>query len=149
MAENLWSVESAPALRALDAGQSPVLVSGLGAAARAHFAASARRALGAPLVVVCADDTAAETMRRDLETLLGEPALLLRSRDFNFYAAESASRGGEQSRLAALDALARDAAPVTVCTAAALVQRAVPKERLLAAALDVTDGFSGGLCPPP
>ena len=144
MAENLWSVESAPALRALDAGQSPVLVSGLGAAARAHFAASARRALGAPLVVVCADDTAAETMRRDLETLLGEPALLLRSRDFNFYAAESASRGGEQSRLAALDALARDAAPVTVCTAAALVQRAVPKERLLAAALDVTDGFSGG-----
>ena len=81
MAENLWSVESAPALRALDAGQSPVLVSGLGAAARAHFAASARRALGAPLVVVCADDTAAETMRRDLETLLGEPALVLRSRD--------------------------------------------------------------------
>ena len=40
--EPFWTTESEPVARALDAGQSPVLVSGLGAAARAHFAASLR-----------------------------------------------------------------------------------------------------------
>ena len=41
--EAFWTCESAPVLRALDAGQSPVLVSGVGAASRAHMAAALRR----------------------------------------------------------------------------------------------------------
>ena len=76
--------EIQPALQALDAGQSPVLVSGVGVSSRAHFAAALRRALGVPLVVVCPDDSAAETMHRDLEALLREPALLLPGREFSF-----------------------------------------------------------------
>ena len=112
--EPFWTTESEPVARALDAGQSPVLVSGLGAAARAHFAASLRRRTAQPLVVICPDDIAAETMRRDLASLLREPVALLPARDPVFYVTDSASRGAEQRRIAALDALARDASPVTV-----------------------------------
>ena len=142
MEQTFWTIESAPVLRALDAGESPVLVSGVGAAARAHMAAALRRQTESPLFVLCPDDAAAETMRNDLASLLDEPVNLLQSRELAFYSADSASRAGEQKRLAALDALARGAAPVTVCTAAALLQRAIPKEKLLAAAFDIADGQS-------
>ena len=140
MIERFWTCESAPVLRALDAGQSPVLVSGMGAAIRAHMAAALRRQMGVPLVVICPDDAAAELMRRDLEALLQEPALLLLSRDFGFYAADSASRTAEQKRIQALDALVRDAAPVTVCTVAALLQRTLPREALRSAAFELRQG---------
>ena len=110
-ASPFWLGEALPALRALDAGESPVLISGLGAAARAHMAAGLRRALGQPLFVLCPDDAAAETMARDLEFLLDEPALRLSGRELNLYAAETASRDGERRRLAALDALIRTLEP--------------------------------------
>ncbi len=132
--------EAAPVLRAVDAGQCPVLVSGVGAPSRAHMAAAMRKLTGRPLVAVCPDDAAAETLRCDLAALLAEPVALLQSREFSFYAADSASRTGEQRRLAALDALARCAAPVTVCTAAALVQRTMPRETLRSAAFELSAG---------
>ena len=135
-----WLGEALPALRALDAGESPALVSGLGPSARAHLAASLRRALGRPLFVLCADDATAETMARDLEYLLNEPATRLLSRDLNLYAADTASREGEQGRLAALDALAREASPVTVCTVAGALQRTLPPEALRDAAFTLTAG---------
>ena len=132
--------EIQPALQALDAGQSPALVSGAGAASRAHFAAALRKALGAPLFVVCPDDGAAETARRDLEALLREAVLLLPGREFSFYSADAASRAGEQRRVAALDALARGEAGVTVCSVAALLQRSVPKDTLLDASFSLSGG---------
>ena len=118
--QNFWTGELKDVLRALDAGGSPVLVSGIGNASRAHFAAGLRRELGVPLCVVCPDDSAAEAMLRDLSALLGEPAALLTGREFTFITADSASRQGEQQRLTVLDALARNAVPVTVCSAAGL-----------------------------
>ena len=135
-----WTNESAPMLRAFDAGQCPVLVSGVGAAGRAHMAAALRKNLAMPLFVICPDDSAAEVFQRDLEALLNESVALLQSREFTFYNADSASRAAEQKRLAALDTLAREAAPVTVCTAAALLQRSIPKQKLLSAAFDLADG---------
>jgi len=142
MESTFWTCESAPVLRAMDAGQCPVLVSGVGAASRAHIAAALRKQTGSPLFVLCPDDTAADTMQRDLQSLLNETVLLLQSRDFAFYSTDSASRSGEQKRLAALDALARETAPVTVCTLAALVQRSIPRNCLLSASFDLTDGQS-------
>ena len=140
MLERFWTCESLPVVRALDAGQSPVLVSGIGAASRAHMAAALCRQMGSPLAVICPDDSAAEAMRRDLEALLSEPVLLLLSREFGFYAADSASRLTEQKRIAALDALARDAAPVTVCTVAALLQRTLPRASLQSASFELAQG---------
>lgn len=144
MAEDqiFWNTESDPVLQALDAGQSPVLVSGVGAAARAHMAASLRRRMASPLFILCPDDSAAETMARDLESLLGEPVVLLQSREFTFYSTDSAGRAAEQKRIAALDALSGGNGGVTVCvcTIAAAVQRCIPKAVLLDTAFTLAEG---------
>ena len=140
MSNFFWKSETGPMLRAMDAGQCPVLVSGIGAASRAHMAAAARLELGLPLFVVCPDEQSAETMQRDLENLLREPVLLLASRELNLYAADSVSRGDEQKRLAALYALADAPVPITVCSVAALLQRSMPPQTLLDASVTIADG---------
>ncbi len=140
MSNIFWKSETEAVLRALDAGGSPVLASGIGAPSRAHLAAAARREGGWPLFVICPDDQSAETMARDLENLLREPALLLPGRELNLYAADSVSRGEEQKRLAALSALAEGAPGLTVCSVAGLLQRSMPPEVLLEASATVTDG---------
>ena len=167
---NLFRIpEIDSALRALDAGQSPVLVSGVGAASRAQFAAAAQRALGSPLVALCPDDSAAELMRRDLEALLGRRIPLLQSRELNLYSAESASREAERRRIAVLallagerpdegirpyggdgsspehraaspDAAAAEAPAVLVATVAGLVQRCIPREALADLAFTLSVG---------
>ena len=140
MTERFWTCESEPVLRALDAGQSPVLVSGLGAAMRAHMAAALRRQMGLPLVVICPDDAAAETMRRDLEALLSEPVVLLPGRDLAFYAADSASRDAEQKRINALDTLARGEGRVAVCSVAAALQRTLLPQALTDVSFELAQG---------
>ena len=106
MSNKFWTSETDALFRALDAGSSPVLISGLGNASRAHMAAALRREMGFPLFAICPDDQSAEIMARDLESLLGEEVLILPSRELNLYAADSVSRGEEQKRLAALARLA-------------------------------------------
>ncbi len=134
-----WTAETVPVLQALDAGKSPVLVSGLGAASRAHMAAAAARE-GFPLFVVCSDDSSAAAMARDLESLLNKPALVLGSRDLNLYPAESVGHTGEQQRLAALSALSRETPSITVASVAALLQRTIPPAVLKKASAVVRDG---------
>ena len=140
MTNKFWTSESTPVIRAVDAGSCPALVSGIGASSRAHMAASLRKEMGFPLFVVCPDDQSAEIMCRDLGSLLGEEALLLPGRDFNFYAADSASRSGEQKRLAALDALAGGSVNVAVCSVAALLQRSIPPRVLRDCSATISDG---------
>ncbi len=111
---------------AVEGGALPALVSGLGPVHRAHLAAALRLRTGRPLFVVAPDDTAAEGIAADLRSLLGEPVTVIGSREFTFYEAESVSRQAEQRRLAALDALYERRTETAVCTAAALLQRAVP-----------------------
>ena len=134
-----WSCEIEPVVRALDAGSSPVLMSGVGAASRAHMAVSLKRRAQSPLFVVCPDDSAAENMRRDLAALLGKEVTLLLGRDFTFYNADGVTRQAEQRRIAALDSLLRGA-DAAVCSLQALLQRAIPPAALEAAALTVRDG---------
>jgi transcription-repair coupling factor (superfamily II helicase) len=129
----------------LEGGLSPVLVSGLSPVHRANLAAALRVQLDRPIFVVAPDDAAAEGLARDLSALTGEAVTILTSREFTFYSAESASRQAEQTRIKAMDALAREAAPLTVCTAAALLQRTLPPEVLEGAAFTIE---AAGAIPP-
>jgi len=140
MSNKFWTSETDALFRALDAGSSPVLLSGLGSASRAHMAAALRREMEFPLFVVCPDDQSAEIMARDLESLLNEGSLLLPSREINLYAADSVSRGEEQKRLAALSSLAAGGVGICVCSVAALAQRSIPRDKLLAASRRISDG---------
>ncbi|MCF0137663.1 MAG: transcription-repair coupling factor [Oscillospiraceae bacterium] len=129
----------------LESGGLPALVSGLSNVHRSFLAAALRERLGMPLFVVCPDESAADSLRRDLEAMTGEEVLLLNSRDFTFFSSVAASRQAEQQRIFTLDRLSRGEAPICVATVSALMQRSIPPEVLRAAAFTLADG---GECSP-
>ncbi|MEG0876467.1 MAG: transcription-repair coupling factor [Oscillospiraceae bacterium] len=129
----------------VDGGALPALILGAGKTSRANIAAGLRIKTERPLVVVCADDTAAENFRRDLELFLEEPAQTLIMRDLNFYGAEGGSHGSEQKRIKTLSALAKGECPLLVTTVSGLLQRTLPPETLLSAGFTIENGKS---CPP-
>ena len=126
----------------LESGRLPARISGLPASGRALLAASMHAQLDAPVLAVCPDEAAAELFQKDLTALLGQEVPLLTARDYTFYTVESVSRQTEQKRLSALYALAAGTAPAVVCTVSGLLQRAMPKEKLLQAAFEIRDGTS-------
>ena len=126
----------------LESGRLPARISGLPASGRALLAASMHAQLDAPVLAVCPDEAAAELFQKDLTALLGQDVPLLTARDYTFYTVESVSRQTEQKRLNALYALAAGTAPAVVCTVSGLLQRAMPKEKLLQAAFEIRDGTS-------
>ena len=126
----------------LESGGLPALVSGLSAVHRANLAAALRAKTGAPLFVICPDDTAAENFAADLRAMLGEDCRTLGMRDYTFYAAEAVSRQAEQKRLDTLYALARGDSPVTAVSVSGLLQRTIPARTLLKTAFVIEDGGS-------
>ena len=126
----------------VESGRLPARISGLPASARALLAASMHEQLDAPVLAVCPDEAAAEPFPNDLSALLGQDVPLLTARDYTFYTVESVSRQTEQKRLSALYALAAGTVPAVVCTVSGLLQRAMPKEKLLQAAFEIRDGSS-------
>ena len=142
-AGQLFGDTEAAALPALlESGRLPARISGLPASARALLAASMHAQLDASVLAVCPDEAAAELFQKDLSALLGQDVPLLTARDYTFYTVESVSRQTEQKRLSALYALAAGTAPAVVCTVSGLLQRAMPKEKLLQAAFEIRDGSS-------
>ena len=142
-ASELFHAPEAPALRELlEGGRLPALFSGLPAASRAQLAAVLARTTEQSVLVVCADDAAAEVFARDAAALLEREVPLLPARDYTFYTAESVSRQTEQRRLRALHALLTNEAPVVVATVAGLLQRAIPPEKLRQVSFEVADGGS-------
>ncbi len=124
----------------VEGGALPALIVGTGKTGRANIAAGLRLKTGRPLFVVCADETAADNFKRDLEQYLEEPCETLFSRDMNFYGAEGVSRENEQRRIRILYALIKNKAPVVVCTVTGLLQRTLPPEALASSALMIEDG---------
>ncbi len=120
---------------AVEQGQCPVLLTGVGGVFTALYTAALGRAAGRPACIVCADEGEARQMAADLAALTGERVTSLVARDFTFYNAEVVSRGLEQQRLSALFALGSAAARLTVATVDGLMQRTLPPEKLLATAL--------------
>ncbi len=122
-----------------ESGGLPALISGLSAVHRANLAAALRSRTGRPLVVICPDDTAAETFARDLSSMLGEEAVTLEAREFTFVESEAVSRGGEHRRLRALWSLL-GGAPVAVLSVSGALQRTIPAPLLRQAAFTIDDG---------
>ena len=138
--EQILENREAAALPSLmESGGLPALISGLGAVHRANLAAALRARLGLPLVVISPDDTAAESMARDLSAMLGEESVTLGLREFTFYESAAVSRQAEQKRLAALWAMLGGAQVICV-SVGGLIQRTIPPEALRRAAFTVRDG---------
>ena len=129
--------EAASLPRAGEGGGLPALITGLPPAGRAQLAAALAAREGAPLVVLCPDESSAEAIGADIAALTGAEVNYLYSRDFTFYTADAVSRQGEQRRIGALRALL-SGAEVTVITAAGLLQRAIPPEALRRGAFEIS-----------
>ena len=85
-------------LLSLDAGTSPIAVSGLSGVHRAQLTAAVRHKTQRPLLIVCADENEANRMAGDLHELLGEDVSLLFAREWQLRDRVFASHGWEQQR---------------------------------------------------
>ena len=122
---------------ALEGGRSPAEVSGLSPVHRAHFAAGLLTRLGAPVVLVCADEGECQRLAADVTALTGVPATLICAREFLFHEGAVASRQWEHQRIAAFRAMARGQAPLIAATVEGLLQRTLPPEELAAHVVEI------------
>ena len=134
----ILNIKEAAALPQLtESGRLPALISGLSGVHRANLAAALCQTEKRPLVVISADDTTAESMARDLASMLEEPVEVLGMKEFIFRHMEAASRRTEQERLKALHAFASGRSRILAASVTGLLQRTVPREKLLQAAFQM------------
>ncbi len=116
------------------------LVTGLSPVHRAMLAAAMAQETGRPMLLLCGDETEALRLRADLQAMTGEAVTLLRRREWQLRPTAAASRSWEYQRLSALYDMASGRTRLTVAAVDAAVQRCIPKETLLAAAITLKIG---------
>ena len=137
--QNLAAFSSA--CQALRAGKSPLLLDGLAAVHKAHFAAALCRELGRGAVLLTDEEAAATRLMEDINRFYGEErALLYPEREFTYHSVESVSREYEQLRLGVLRRLQRDPSLIVVGTVTAALQPTLLPEQLSAATLRLRVG---------
>ena len=124
----------------IDEGVCPAVISGLSDIHRAHAAAALRASTMRPVVVICSTEDEAKRFSRDISSLTMEPTYMLCAREFTFHDAEVVSRQVEQSRIATLNALQQNRAPLIIATVSGVLQRTLSKEQLAKASLTLRAG---------
>ena len=123
---------------ALLAGRTPALAVGLSAIHKAHLAAALGLDTGRPVLVLTDDDSAAARFSADLQGFAEKPVLQIPARDLVMVDVVGVSRGYEQRRLAALDALPQ--AAFAVASVQATAQRTLPPAALQSAVVTIAAG---------
>ena len=131
-------------LAMVEQGKTAAL-SGVGGLSRAHVSAALHTSSGRPMVVICQDDLAAQTMVEELAAFLPQPPQLLPSREFTFYDAAGVSRGWEQKRLRQLYDLATGKTKVLVASLEAMSLRTIPRQTLFSSSVALKCGGSYSL----
>ena len=124
----------------LEAGRSPVEVSGLSPIHRAHFAAGLLEQLDAPVVLVCADEAECTRLAADVTALTEVPATTVCAREFLFHDGAVASKQWEHQRLAAFHAMAEGKTRLIAATVEGLLQRTLPPGELSAHVVTIESG---------
>ena len=127
---------------ALEAGRSPVALSGAAAVHRAHIAAAIGLVTHRPVVLVCADEAEGERLGRDVAAFAGGEVPVLTPRSFTFHNAATVSRQWEHRRLALMDKMSRGELPFVVATVEALLQRTLSPQVLDKCRLELKVGGS-------
>ena len=116
------------------------LVTGVSPVHRAMLAAAMHHETGRPMLLLCGDESEAAKLRADLCVLTGEDVTLLRRREWQLRPTATVSRSWEYQRLEALYAMAQGSTRLAVAAVDAAVQRCVPREVLLEAAIALRPG---------
>ncbi|MDO5142161.1 MAG: transcription-repair coupling factor [Eubacteriales bacterium] len=130
--------EYAQLKKALDEGQSPLLVVGLSPVHKAHLAAALGLDTGRPVLLLTDDDGAAARLAADLQGFTERTVPVLPARELVMADVVGVSRGYEQRRLAVLDELAHTR--FAVASVQAAVQRTLPPDTLAAAVVSLATG---------
>ena len=120
------------------AGRTPLLAVGLSPIHKAHLAAALGLDTGRPVLVLTDDDSAAARFSSDLQGFAELPVLQIPARDMVMVDVAGVSRGYEQRRLAALDALS--SARFAVASVQAAAQRTLPPAALQSAVVTIAAG---------
>lgn len=120
------------------AGRMPLLAVGLSPIHKAHLAAALGLDTGRPVLVLTDDDSAAARFSADLQGFAELPVLQIPARDMVMVNVAGVSRGYEQRRLAALDALS--SARFAVASVQAAAQRTLPPAALQSAVVTIAAG---------
>ena len=120
------------------AGRTPLLAVGLSPIHKAHLAAALGLDTGRPVLVLTDDDSAAARFSADLQGFAELPVLQIPARDMVMVNVAGVSRGYEQRRLAALDALS--SARFAVASVQAAAQRTLPPAALQSAVVTIAAG---------
>ncbi len=123
-------------LSAVDARETPVLLTGPGHIHRAALIAALCARTKMPLVLT-GDEAEAAKLVDDLRAM-GVDALLFPARDVTFGVMHSSSREYEQQRLAVLGRVACGGADCVVASVEAAAQLTLPPDTLLESTLDIT-----------
>jgi len=124
----------------IEAGECPVVLSGLSEIHRAHASAAVRAATMRPVVVLCSAEDEASRLAKDITSLTMEQALTLNSREFIFQEAEVASRQSEHARISTLTALLENKAPIVVMSVGGALQRTLSRQQLADSSLTIKTG---------
>ncbi len=128
-------------VEAVERGECPAAVTGLGSVHRAQVGAALAEGTGRPLVMVCDHEGDAVRLAEDLETLLGVSPLRLFARELFVRAGTVISRQWELGRIGTLCRLGQEKGPlVLVCTAEGLLQKTSPADALQGAAVTLKMG---------
>ena len=137
----LWQLKEWQEIdRALAAGDSPVLLSGVSPIHRSQLSASLAAKRNAPLLALCADEKESVRLAADLRVLLGKEPVLLPRREWQMHVADAMSREWEHQRLLALWRIANEESPVVVMTAISAAQYCMPRQVLLGQAMTLSVG---------
>ncbi|MBQ8585648.1 MAG: transcription-repair coupling factor, partial [Butyricicoccus sp.] len=127
----------------LSSGATPAMAVGLAPVHRAQLAAALREETGRPVLVLTADDTAAQRLAADLTGFLERQVTVLPARELSMAGLESMSHQFEHARIAALAELRKT--PVAVASVAAVLQRTLSPSALKNAALLLKPGMEVSL----
>ncbi|MFV0402266.1 MAG: transcription-repair coupling factor [Oscillospiraceae bacterium] len=117
--------------RGLAKGDTPQLMVGLPNVHKAHTIYSLCMAIGAPALVLTADEPTAVRLCEDLNTLLGfEGAVFFPSRELTFREVEGVSLEYEHARLGVFERMLGGTAPIVVSGVEAAVQYTIPESEL-------------------
>ena len=123
----------------LDAGRSPIALSGLSPVHRAHAAAALQQKLDAPVVLLVPDENEGKRLAADLTAFTGETPLLLAGREFTFHDATT-SHQWEHRRIKVFHALRRGEWRFLIATVEGLMQRTIPPALMESSAFTLSPG---------
>jgi transcription-repair coupling factor (superfamily II helicase) len=132
--------EFAELLSRIQAGDSPILISGLSSIHKAHISAAIHRLTERPVVCVYADEFDVRRMSKDVSRFSEREVFVLPPREYTMHNVDVLSREFEHERLSALYAMASGRAGVVAASASALCQITMPPETLLSSAVFLKAG---------